>query len=64
MSWKTGGGGALLDTSHEINYLQYLFGDIENVSGEMRTISDLEISSDDLAVGTFTFKNAIFDTVK
>ena len=24
MSWKTGGGGALLDLSHEINYLQWI----------------------------------------
>ena len=24
MSWKTGGGGALLDTSHEIDYLMWI----------------------------------------
>ena len=33
MSWKTGGGGVLLDTSHEINYMQYIFGEISDVSG-------------------------------
>lgn len=59
MSWKTGGGGALLDISHEINYLQWLFGDITEVTGFMGTISDLEISSDDLALGIFNFSSGV-----
>jgi predicted dehydrogenase len=59
MSWKTGGGGALLDISHEINYLQWIFGDIEEVQGMMGTISDLEITSDDIAVAIMKFKNGI-----
>jgi len=59
MSWKTGGGGALLDISHEINYLQWIFGDIQDVQGMMGTISDLEISSDDIAVAVMKFKNGI-----
>ena len=59
MSWKTGGGGALLDISHELDYLQWLFGDIEEVQGYMGTISDLEISSDDMALAIFKFKNGI-----
>ena len=57
MSWKTGGGGALLDISHEINYLQWLFGDIEEVQGIVGTFSDLEITSDDLALAIMKFKN-------
>ena len=60
MSWKTGGGGALLDISHEIDYLQWLFGEIEEVQGMMGTISDLEITSDDLALAIFKFKSGIF----
>lgn len=59
MSWKTGGGGALLDSSHEINYLQWLFGDISEVQGFYGKVSDLEITSDDLAVAIFHFKNGI-----
>jgi predicted dehydrogenase len=59
MSWKTGGGGALLDISHEINYLQWIFGDVEEVQGMMGTISDLEITSDDIAVAIMKFKNGI-----
>ena len=33
MAHKNQGGGVLLDTSHEINYLQRLFGNITNVQG-------------------------------
>ncbi len=60
MSWKSGGGGALLDTSHEINYLQWLFGDIDEIKGFVGTVSDLEITSDDLVTALFQFKNGIF----
>lgn len=59
MSWKTGGGGALLDISHEIDYLQWLFGDIESVQGCMGTLSDLEISSDDMALAILRFENGM-----
>ena len=57
MSWKTGGGGALLDISHEIDYLMWLFGDISHVQGYSLTISDLEITSDDYVSSIFEFKN-------
>lgn len=59
MSWKVGGGGALLDISHEIDYLNYLFGDIEDLQGIFGTYSDLEITSDDLAIAILKFKNGI-----
>ena len=59
MSWKTGGGGALLDISHEIDYLMWLFGDISHVQGYSLTISDLEITSDDYVSSIFEFKNGI-----
>ncbi len=64
MSWKTGGGGALLDISHEINYLQWFFGDIEEVQGIMGTISDLEITSDDIVVAIMKFKNGIVGQIQ
>ena len=64
MSWKVGGGGALLDLSHEINYLQWIFGDIEEVQGTMGTVSDLEISSDDLAVAIVKFSNSIVGQIQ
>jgi len=64
MSWKTGGGGALLDLSHDINYLQWLFGDVNEVSGYVGTISDLEISSDDLALGILNFSSGVMGQVQ
>ena len=52
------GGGALLDISHEINLLQFLFGKVKFVSGSsVKTVSDLDITSDDLALSTLHFKN-------
>ena len=59
MSSRTGGGGALLDTSHEIEYLMWLFGSIVEVRGTVETVSDLEISSDDLVLATFGFKSGL-----
>ena len=49
MARKALGGGALLDESHGIDLLRYLFGEIEWVSGDVGTIGDLEIDSDDWA---------------
>jgi predicted dehydrogenase len=63
MSWKTGGGGALLDTSHEINYLQWIFGRIVEVKGYFDTVSDLEISSDDLALAHCRFESGAYGEV-
>jgi len=60
MSWKSGGGGALLDISHEINYLQWMFGDIDEVKGFVDTVSDLEITSDDIAIAILLFKSGIY----
>ena len=50
------GGGALLDTSHEINYLQYFFGKVQKVNGQVDIISNLDITSDDLTTGNIYFK--------
>lgn len=41
------GGGVLLDLSHEIDYLLWLFGDIDSLKSINDKISDLEIESDD-----------------
>ena len=59
MSSRTGGGGALLDTSHEIDYLTWLFGPIAEVQGTVETVSALEITSDDLVLGSFKFKSGV-----
>jgi predicted dehydrogenase len=56
MAHKNQGGGVLLDTSHEINYLQRLFGNVKNVQGIVGKFSDLQITSDDLALSILNFK--------
>lgn len=45
---KAQGGGVLLDLSHEIDYTQWLFGEMEHIQSYQTKISDLEIDSDDL----------------
>lgn len=42
------GGGVLLDLSHEIDYSQWLFGNLVDIKSYKVKISDLEIDSDDL----------------
>ena len=59
MSSLKQGGGALLDTSHEINYLQYFFGKAESVTGKVQTISNLDITSDDFTLANINFKNKV-----
>jgi len=45
---KSQGGGVLLDLSHEIDYAQWLFGNMIDIKSYQTKISDLEIDSDDL----------------
>ncbi|MFA5462068.1 MAG: Gfo/Idh/MocA family oxidoreductase, partial [Sulfurimonas sp.] len=47
---KKGGGGVLLDLSHEIDYVQWLCGNMEEIKSYQVRISDLEITSDDLTM--------------
>lgn len=44
---KEQGGGVLLDLSHEIDYIEWLFGGMKEIKSYQRKISDLEIDSDD-----------------
>ena len=56
MASKAQGGGVLLDTSHEINYLQRLFGKVSKIQGLVGKFSDLNITSDDLSLSILKFK--------
>ncbi len=49
------GGGVLLELSHEIDYLRWLFGDIKWVSAVLGTQSNLEIDVEDTAHLTLGF---------
>ncbi len=61
-SWRTGvdyregvsaqhmlGGGVLLELSHEIDYLRWIFGEVDWVQASLTTQSDLEIDVEDSA---------------
>ncbi|MCS7214646.1 MAG: Gfo/Idh/MocA family oxidoreductase [Thermodesulfovibrio sp.] len=44
---KSMGGGVVLDLSHEIDYIQFLFGKISEIKSYSAKISDLDIDSED-----------------
>jgi len=50
------GGGALLELSHELDYLSWLFGDAVYVSGQVCKVSDLEIDVEDLVLAHIGFE--------
>ncbi len=44
---KDQGGGVLLDSIHEIDYMSWLFGKVSSVSSHVATLSDLDIDVED-----------------
>ncbi|MDC1280860.1 Gfo/Idh/MocA family oxidoreductase [bacterium] len=50
------GGGVLLELSHELDYLLYLFGKCKKSISLVSKLSDLDINCDDTAVGIFEFE--------
>lgn len=44
---KGRGGGAVLDLSHEFDYIEHLFGDIEDISGIIGKASDVTLDAED-----------------
>lgn len=55
------GGGVLRDLSHELDYANYLFGDLQDIKYINTKVSDLEINSDDILslIGTTKTKTII-----
>lgn len=43
------GGGVLLDLSHEFDYLEYLFGTLQDLHGWFGRISDVTVDAEDVA---------------
>lgn len=52
------GGGALLELSHELDYLRWIFGEVEWVKATLCRQSDLEIDVEDSALLTLGFVTA------
>jgi predicted dehydrogenase len=57
------GGGIVLDAIHELDYLLWLLGPVESVSGEIGRLSDLEIDVEDVAVALLRFKGRALASV-
>lgn len=60
---KAQGGGVLLDLSHELDYTQWLFGEMEDIQSYQTKISDLEIDSDDLVTLISKTKKGVIVTL-
>jgi len=54
------GGGIILDASHEIDYVQYLLGDVSEVFATCKKLSALEIDTEDFAEIIMHFKNGAY----
>jgi len=52
------GGGVLLELSHELDYLRWIFGEVDWVSAWLGNISDLEVDVEDIAQLTLSHKNS------
>ena len=57
------GGGIALTCIHEIDYLYWFFGDVEEIFSITGKFSDLEVTSDDMSSVILRFKNDIIAEV-
>lgn len=53
------GGGVMYDSSHEIDLIQFLFGNINSVSAKLRNFNVLDIDSDELCSLSLELENNI-----
>ncbi len=60
---KDMGGGALLELSHEIDYVRWLCGEVATVSGKLKNISNLDLDVEDCAQIELTFKNGVVGSI-
>lgn len=57
------GGGVVLDRIHEIDYLRWLIGDINEVYAKIGRLSNLEIDTEDTAEIMLQFTNGAFGSI-
>jgi predicted dehydrogenase len=57
------GGGAVLELSHEIDYVRWLAGEVRQVSAVVGHVSDLEIDVEDVAEITLVFEGGAIGSV-
>lgn len=56
---KNKGGGVMLELSHEIDYLNWIFGDFKNVYASLSKVSNLKINVEDNVVAIFELEEKI-----
>lgn len=57
------GGGALLELSHEIDYLRWLAGDVKRITALAARVSDLEMDAEDSAEIAVEFDNGALGSI-
>lgn len=57
------GGGVLRELSHEFDYLRWLLGEVEEVTGWAGRLGDLEIDVEDTAEGILRFRSGAVGSV-
>jgi predicted dehydrogenase len=60
---KSLGGGVLLELSHELDYVQWIMGDVTSVTAKLDKVSDLEIDVEDTADLAVEFSSGASGTV-
>ncbi|MBF0216014.1 MAG: Gfo/Idh/MocA family oxidoreductase [Candidatus Omnitrophica bacterium] len=53
------GGGVILDLSHELDYLEYLFSPIKCLSGSCGRMADITVDTEDYADIVFSLENGV-----
>ena len=57
------GGGAVLELSHELDYVRWLVGEVASVFAHVGRLSDLEMDCEDTAEIILKFKNGVIGSV-
>ena len=57
------GGGALLELSHELDYVRWLVGEVSSIGAQVGRLSDLEIDVEDVAEIVIRFRNGAIGNI-
>ena len=60
---KSLGGGVLLELSHELDYVRWLVGEVEQIYCSAGKVSDLEIDVEDMAEVVLKFQSGVFGSI-